>query len=130
MKFVPELSRDENLLDLIKEAKSYAIYSGPNGRYLRVLGKLNADTIRTLRSEKITDIEILSMEIDESVDLNVLRLMPELRSLSILYENQIDWRPIQHLKQIEHLNLIARRYWASPGLMDTLERRGAWVLFS
>ena len=21
-------------------------------------------------------------------------------------------------------------YWASPGLMDTLERRGAWVLFS
>lgn len=114
MKFVPELSMDENLLDLIIEAKTYEIYSGPNGPYLRVLGKLNSDTIRTLRREKITGIEILSMAVDESVDLDVLRLMPELRSLSILYENQIDWTPIQHLKQIEHLNLVARRYKPQP----------------
>ncbi len=99
---------------MIKEAKSYEIYSGLYGRYLRVLGKLNSDTIKILRRERLTALEILSMEVDENVDLSVLRLIPDLRSLSILYEKPMDWRPIQQLEKIEHLNLIARGYTPQP----------------
>lgn len=114
MIFVPVLSKDDDLLDLIKEAKGYEIYSGRHGPYLRVLGKLSADTIRILKKEKITDLEILSMVVDGDLDLNVLRLMPELRSLFIHWERPLDWSPIQYLTQLEELSLLARGYKPQP----------------
>ena len=109
MRFIPELSADTNRVILEKEAETYEICSGTFGRYLRARRRLNENTIKVLREKGIKNLEIDTWDLEEHLDLNVLTLMPELESLSLLSEKPIDWTPIQGLKRIQKLILIARK---------------------
>lgn len=114
MKFIAELSAPSNISTAVKETAMYEIYSGFFGRRLRALRVLNADTVRSLRREKIINLEVFSWDIDGELDLTVLRSMPELESIYLHIEKPFNWTQLQHLTQIQKLTLIARGYKPQP----------------
>src|SRR5437868_5166285 len=115
MRFISELSVDSDRVP-VKSTAAYEIWSGTFGRTLRAVHRLSARTIETLRREKISELEIFSSDMKEGLDLNILRSMPELKSLSLLIEKPIDWTPLQHLKQIQ--KLILRTRGCTPQQLD------------
>jgi len=107
MNFVYELAGDNSMIPQ-GENEKYEIYAGPSGRILHAHQTLDANTVASMRREKITSLHINSYDIKGDIDLCFLNLMPELQAFSIFSEKPVDWMPIQSLKNLKKLTIRAR----------------------
>jgi len=114
MKFVPRLLSSAADALPVKRTDRYQIFEHPFGRHLGVLKRLDAETIEAVRHENACRLSIVPLKVKGPLDLNVLKLCPELKSLYLHVEEPVDWTPVQHLRELEDLTLIARGHRPRP----------------
>lgn len=98
----------------VKRTDTCQIFERPFGRQLSVLKRLDAETMEAVRHENACGLSIVPLRVKGPLDLNLLRLCPELKSLYLHIEEPVDWTPVQYLRELEDLTLVARGYKPQP----------------